>query len=413
MIAKRRHTPVVLVVIALAATSIACGSASVDNLQDLMSSTDTSGTIEAASQAEEPAAQDIVVPAISNVQPTRIPQDLLDGMTIEEQVYINLYQRANTAVVNIDVSAEVESIGLTDVGTGSGFVIDPEGYIVTNNHVVEDADEVRVVFHDGNVLVGDVIGIDVYSDIAIVKVNPPASYELNALPLGDSDALLVGQRVATIGNPFGLSGSMAVGIVSALGRTLPTSLSTGGFSNPLIIQTDAAINPGNSGGPLLNLQGEVVGVNSAISTTTGENSGVGFAVPSNTVRRVAEQIIATGSVAYPYLGVSSNSEVSLAELAVEYDLPTTNGVLIAEVLEGGSAARAGLRGGSEIVTFRGQQLAIGGDIITAIDGFPVNNFAELVGYLVSNTSVDQTVTITVIREGETMAFEVTLDSRPE
>jgi 2-alkenal reductase len=208
---------------------------------------------------------------------------------------------------------------------------------------------------------------------------------------------------------------MTLGIVSGIGRTLPANLATssaGVFSNPLIIQIDAAINPGNSGGPLLDLGGNIVGVNSAISTDTGVNSGVGFAIPSNTVKRVVPQIIATGKVAYPYLGVASQADLSLGELALAFNLPVKAGVLISQVTVGSPADKAGLHGGSRTETLRGHQVQLGGDIIIAVDGVAIHNFDELLGYLVSNTSVGQKIVVTVIRDGNKMDIPVTLEARP-
>lgn len=334
----------------------------------------------------------------------------------DEALLISLYEQANPGVVYVDVSAELTEGALSDFGSGSGWIIDAENnYIITNHHVIASADEVRVTLHDGVVLSAEVIGSDQYADIAVLQVTPPDGYTLTALTVGDSNGIRVGQRVAAIGNPFGLSGTMTVGFVSAVGRTLPTSVatSTGLFSNPLIIQTDAAINPGNSGGPLLDSSGRVIGVNVAIQSQTGVNSGVGFAIPVNTVSRVFPQIVETGAVAYPYLGISSQTDVSLSELAIEYDLPVRQGVLIATVQDGAAAERAGLLGGDEVVDFRGRDVSLGGDIIIALDGVPINNFDELLGYLVSNTEVGETVVVTFLRDGEELEADLTLDARPE
>jgi 2-alkenal reductase len=223
--------------------------------------------------------------------------------------------------------------------------------------------------------------------------------------------------VVAIGNPFGLKGSMTVGIVSALGRSLPaTSISEAGrFQNPDIIQTDAAINPGNSGGPLLNMQGEVVGINSAIRTEgfMASNSGIGFAVSSNTVRRVAPQLIQTGSVAYPYMGISVDRNFSLAELAAEVDMPVEHGVLVDTVLPDEPADRAGLRGSTREVTVRGVPVRIGGDIIVAIDDVPVRDFDEMIIYLTNETEVGQKVTLTIVRGSKETKITLELGARPQ
>jgi 2-alkenal reductase len=224
----------------------------------------------------------------------------------------------------------------------------------------------------------------------------------------------VGQRVA-IGNPFGLMGTMTVGIVSARGRTLPASITgANNYSNPDIIQTDAAINPGNSGGPLLNSLGQVIGVNAAIPNNgiSPSNSGVGFAIPSNTVKRVAQQLLKDGRASYPYLGVSVDNHFTTGELVSALKLPVTKGVLVAAVVEGGPAEHAGLRGGDQQVTVRGIPVRSGGDIITAIDGDPINSFDEMIAYLAAQKQVGQTVTVTLVRGSETLQIPVTLDERP-
>jgi S1-C subfamily serine protease len=351
----------------------------------------------------------------ANAGPTSLPPEVLSQADAEDLVLVNLYERVSPGVVNIEVSQKDPSGQLQDTALGSGFVYDAAGHIITNAHVEAQADELRVRFSDSVVLPAKVIGDDPYADLAVLKVAPPAGYSLTPLELGDSSTLKVGARVVAIGNPFGLSNTMTEGIVSAIGRTLPgnTVTDTGSsFSNPLIIQIDAAINPGNSGGPLLDLHGRVIGVNVAIRTESGVNSGVGFAVPSNTVKRAVPQIIATGKVAYPYLGIATSSAFDLGELALAFKLPVSQGVLISTVQPGFAAEKAGLRGSSKTDTLRGQEVALGGDIIVAVDGTPVHNFDELLGYLVANTSVGQKITVTIIRDGQKMDVPVTLDARP-
>jgi S1-C subfamily serine protease len=352
--------------------------------------------------------------------PTALPQSIVtpDRLTIladeVDQLLANIYERANPAVVNIKVAGGTE---LTEFGSGSGFVIDRDGHIVTNNHVIEDADEIDVTFWDGSVAVAKVMGVDPYSDLALLKVTLEPE-KLLPLPLGDSDRVKVGQRVIAIGNPFGLVGTMTVGIVSGKGRTLraegPGGSATS-YSNPDIIQTDAAINPGNSGGPLLNSAGEVIGVNSAIRTdgTNRANSGVGFAVPVNTVKRVVQQLREKGQVSYPYLGVSIDSNrFTMGELAAALNLPVKQGVLIASVTGGGPAERAGLKGGDRQVSVRGVAVHTGGDIIIAIDGDTINSFDEMIAYLAARKQVGQQVIVTIIRGTETLQVPVTLDERP-
>jgi S1-C subfamily serine protease len=370
-----------------------------------------------ALETPTPARQPLLINAAA---PTAAPQPFTkpDPLTIAadevDALLANIYERANPAVVNIDVAGGSD---LTEFGSGSGFVIDTDGHIVTNNHVVEGADEIDVTFADGSVAVAKVIGRDTYSDLAVIKVDP-SEVKLLTLTLGDSDQIKVGQRVVAIGNPFGLVGTMTVGIISGKGRTLPADSPSGNgtsFSNPDILQTDAAINPGNSGGPLLNSNGEVIGVNAAIRTdgTNRANSGVGFAIPSNTVKRVAAQILKDGRVSYPYLGVSVDSNrFTTGELAAALKLPVKQGVLIADVIDGGPAERAGLKGGDRQVTVRGVPVRAGGDIIIAIDGNPINSFDEMIAHLAANNQVGQTVTVTIMRGSDTLQVPVTLDERP-
>jgi S1-C subfamily serine protease len=351
--------------------------------------------------------------------PTALPQPIEtpDQLTIladeVDQLLANIYERANPAVVNIDVAGGSD---LTEFGSGSGFVIDQDGHIVTNNHVIEAADEIDVTFWDGTVVTAKLIGADPYSDLALIQVTLEPT-KLSPLTLGDSDRVRVGQRVIAIGNPFGLVGTMTVGIVSGKGRTLPAdspSGSTTSFSNPDIIQTDAAINPGNSGGPLLNSAGEVIGVNAAIRTdgTNRANSGVGFAVPVNTVKRVVQQLQDKGRVSYPYLGVSVDNHFTTGELASALNLPVSKGVIISAVMDGGPAERAGLRGGDQQMTVRGIPVRSGGDIIIAIDGDAINSFDEMIAYLAAKKQVGQTVTVTILRGSETLQVPLTLDERP-
>ena len=348
------------------------------------------------------------------VPPTPLPDQIVVSADAVEILLENIYERTNPGVVNIDVSGGTGS-SLTEFGSGSGFVIDTQGHIVTNNHVVDGADEIDVTFADGSVAVAKVIGTDAYSDLAVIRVDVSADH-LTPLALGDSDAVKVGQRVIAIGNPFGLVGTMTVGIVSGKGRTLPADTTSGNnnFSNPDIIQTDAAINPGNSGGPLLNSKGEVIGVNAAIRTdgTNRANSGVGFAIPSNTVKRVSQQLMTDGRVSYPYLGVSVDNHFTTAELASALKLPVDKGVLISSVVENGPAEKAGLRGGTKQMTVRGIPVVAGGDIITAIDGDPITSFDQMIAYLTSKKQVGQEVTVTIIRGTETLQVPLTLADRP-
>jgi 2-alkenal reductase len=300
---------------------------------------------------------------------------------------------------------------------GSGFVYDEQGHIITNYHVVEGAKQVEIDFTTGYKVYGTVIGTDLDSDLAVVKVDVPAS-ELTPLPLGDSDNLQVGQTVIAIGNPFGLSGTMTTGIVSALGRTLDSQRdapSGGFFTAGDIIQTDAAINPGNSGGPLFDLSGRVIGVNRAIRTTgfttTGEpvNSGIGFAISINIVKRVVPYLIAEGKYDYPYLGISSVDELTLLQIEA-LGLQSYTGAYVISVTPNGPADKAGLLAGDQVTSVEG--LNAGGDLIIAIDGQTVLRFDDLLKFLINNKGPGDTVVLTVLRGEEKVDLNVTLGKRP-
>jgi 2-alkenal reductase len=293
-------------------------------------------------------------------------------------------------------------------------VYDTAGHIVTNNHVIEGAVEILVTFQNGQVVGAELVAIDSYSDLAVIKVDVDQEM-LVPLALGASHDLRVGQRVVAIGNPFGLAGTMTTGIVSALGRALPSYLLIGGtenYSNPNIIQTDAQVNPGNSGGPLLNLSGEVVGVNTAIRTETGQFQGVAFAVPVDTVRKVVPQLLEQGYADYPWLGVQSTSLFTVAELQEPLELPLDYGVLVTYVEDNGPAELAGIRGGNRDEIVRGASIVAGGDIIIAINGDTVRDMDDLVAYLVSYTQPEDIAILTVVRGSQTFDIAVTLGTRP-
>jgi 2-alkenal reductase len=335
--------------------------------------------------------------------------------------FVALYERLSPGVVIIKVT------GPDGEALGAGFVYDSAGHVVTNYHVVQNAvnDKVEVDFLSGSKAYGTVIGTDLDSDVAVVKADAPAS-ELHPLGLGDSDALSVGQTVIAIGNPFQYFGSMSVGIVSALHRTLDSQHLTADSGQPFtagdLIQTDAAINPGNSGGPLFNMNGEVIGINRAIETTnfsaSGQplNSGVGFAVSSNIMRRVVPVIIKDGKYDYPYLGISSYSlgnpsrgGMSLDEIEA-LGLDRFTGTYITGLADGGPAEKAGLRAGTKPTSFAG--LNAGGDLIIAIDGHPVLQYDDLIAYLITRKAPGEEVLLTIVRGGETKDVPVALEKRP-
>ena len=346
----------------------------------------------------------------------------------QEQVLVRLYQTLLPSVVHIRVAQRVDTgqnspslpripgIPLPDFpqeffeqGEGSGFVWDDQGHIVTNNHVVEGADRVTVVFADRAEVEARVIGADPDSDLAVLELVEPKG---DAVPvaLGDSDALKVGQMAVAIGNPFGQEFTMTTGIVSALGRTIRSGSSP--FSIPEVVQTDAPINPGNSGGPLLDRHGRVIGVNTQILSRSGVNSGVSFSVPINTAKRVIPALIEDGLYEYSWLGITGSTLRPVA--AERMDLPRdTQGALVIDVAEDSPADQAGLRGSDESFTLDGVEYPTGGDVIVAIIGVPVRDMDDLIAFLVSKTRPGDTVPMEVMREGqERETLEVTLGKRP-
>lgn len=383
----RQHPIFVLMGLLLFAT-LACQAPTV--LQEQAINTDT---VVAAAVATVRADQ-----PVPSVNTTAINASNLLPATDLETVLTNIYQRINPAVVYIIVRSD---FGVT-LGSGSGFVYDTAGHIVTNNHVVTDGAALEVVFWDGTPSQATVVGTDVDSDLAVIKVDTlPDGVE--PIPLGDSDAVQPGQFVVAIGNPFGEVGSMSVGIVSGLGRTIESQrIPEGGgrYSLPRVLQTDAAINPGNSGGPLLNLSGQVIGVNSAILTRTGTNSGVGFSIPVAAVHRIVPALIENGSYTYPYIGISMAPPLDLETLN-SLDLPP-NGVYITSVVPNTPAEAAGLVGNA----------GPGGDYIIAVDGIPIRDSSELISYLIFETEVGQTIELTVLRENEEIVVPLTLSARP-
>lgn len=294
----------------------------------------------------------------------------------------------------------------TDLGLGSGFVYDNQGHIVTNHHVIEDAETIQVTFLDGNITSATVVGMDIYSDLAVIKVDPKATV-LNPVVLGSSSDLNVGEPVAAMGNPFGLSDTLTVGIVSSLQRTLDAA---GGYVIIDIIQIDAAVNPGNSGGPLVNIKGQVVGVNSAIQSETGVFTGIGFAIPSDTVKREIDDLIENGEYRHPWLGISA-LEVDIP-LADAIGLEKPQGLLVVNVTSGSPADQAGLRGGDEVTIIDGLEFNLGGDVITEVDGVPVITMADLAVYLERNTKPGDSIELGVIRDGQQLMLAVKLGERP-
>jgi S1-C subfamily serine protease len=330
----------------------------------------------------------------------------------------DLFEETQQSVVQVSGTLN-EDDPLFGISLGSGFVYDNSGHIITNYHVVagSDPNDISITFIDGTVYRARVVGADQYSDLAVLRVedNVPAG-KLIPLRLANSSGLLVGQDVVAIGNPFGLSGSMTEGIISGLNRLIPvyqdpfSDVAAPAFSIPDVIQTDAAINPGNSGGPLLNLQGEVVGINSAIFSTTGGFAGVGFAVPSNTIAKIAPVLIERGFFEHPWLGVSGIDMTP--EIAEAIGLGEPRGFLIIEVEPGGPADSAGIQGGDTPMQLGGREIPIGGDVVLAINDRDVRKIDDVLGYLQQATQVGEIVTLTVWRDGQIIEINVTLGARP-
>ena len=318
---------------------------------------------------------------------------------------IEIFEKTEESVVQVNVRA-VD--GTSKPGNmGSGFVYSDKGYIITNNHVVDDAGKVTVTFLDGESYTAKIIGTDPDLDLAVLKVEVGATY-LQPIPIGDSSQLKVGEQITAIGNPFGLSGSMTSGIISQMGRLLPQD---SGYSIPDVIQTDAAINPGNSGGPLLNMNGEVVGINTAIQSATGEFTGVGFAVPSNTVKKVVPILIEEGVFHHPWMGISG-SDVD-PDLAKVRELNSSKGFLIATVVEGSPAEDAGLQGITITKEIDGREYALDGDIIVKIDDKVVRKISDILIHLQREKSIGDEMVMTVNRDGTLIEVILVLGERPQ
>jgi S1-C subfamily serine protease len=363
-----------------------------------------------------------------------------DVLAAVDRALAEIYRQAHPSVVNISVKARVPTVrgpreffrfelpGIPDEftppspeqdapetpffarGQGSGFVWDKEGHIVTNYHVVNGAEEVTVTFFDETTVPAEVIGTDPDTDLAVLKVDVPAD-RLQPVTLGDSSTLEVGQHVIAIGNPFGLSGTMTTGIISALGRVLPQSprSSAPGFSIPDVIQTDAAINPGNSGGPLLNGKGEVIGVNFQIESRSGANDGIGFAIPINTAKEVVPELIRSGRVEHAWLGIQGRTVTP--DLAEALGLPVDQGAQVISVVRGSPADEAGLRGSDQQATMDGQSVPTGGDIIVEAAGQPIRKMEDLIT-IVMRHKVGDRLDLVIRRGNETQQVTVTLQARP-
>lgn len=331
------------------------------------------------------------------------------ALTADEKVNIKIYQEASPAVVNITSVALTYDFFYQVVpkqGSGSGVIIDPDGLVITNNHVIEDASKLTVTLHDGTEYDASIVGRDVSNDIAVLKITGGKKFDY--IKFGDSSQIQVGQEVLAIGNPFGLKGTLTTGVISSIGRTLRAD---NGRLMENIIQTDAAINPGNSGGALLNTSGDLVGVNTAIfSPGAAGNIGIGFAIPVNTVKRIVSDLVNFGYVRRPYLGIS-NFVLLTPPLARALRSPKETGVLIQNIIQGSPAAQAGLRGGNKLVRMGRYKIIIGGDIIYSIDGKVIETPDNLYN-LIESASPGDVVSMQVIRNGKMETVKVLLEERP-
>ncbi len=414
---QQLKTLLLLLIVVFAVTG--CGIASLPSL-----------SLDQNSAASMPTAMTAPPPAVPSAP---LPANAETVVRAEEQLTQAIYRNVAPAVVNIHVTSKVKSSALPQIpeipgfpsfpfpqqprqfeqqSLGSGFVYDTQGHIVTNYHVVENATDIAVTFADDVTAPAKVVGTDPDSDLAVIQVGVGPG-ELHPVPVADSENLAVGQLVFAIGNPFGLQGTMTRGIISALGRSIPAQSSTsdgGRYTIPDVIQTDAAINPGNSGGPLLDSQGRVIGVNTAIRSPVRGSSGIGFAVPSAIVRQAVPALIAKGKYEHPWLGIGGVNVT--AEVAKQLGLSNgQRGVLVGQVTPDSPADKAGLQP-AKIETVDGKRQPKGGDIIVAIDDQPVHNFDDLTHYLVRKTRVGQRVQITVLRDGQQKVLDVTLGTRP-
>jgi len=349
-------------------------------------------------------------PIVLIATPTPLPADKVaeaDAFDIEEQLVTNVYERVSPSVVHITSRVMVMDFFLGPMpqeGTGSGFVIDKEGHIVTNNHVVEGAETIEVTLFDSTRIPAEIVGLDPANDLAVLRIDVPSA-KLNPVELGSSDALRVGQRAIAIGNPFGLDWTLTTGVVSSLGRPLRIDEQRYLYN---VVQTDAAINPGNSGGPLLDSSGRVIGVNTAIRSGA-EN--IGFAVPVDTVKRVVPELIEHGRYRHPWLGILSYTITP--DLASRLDLPVEQGLLVARVVAGSPADQAGLRGASREMVIGNRKYYVGGDIILSMDGHTLDGGQDLTEYLETRTRVGQVVTLIIQRDGREERIEVELGEQPE
>lgn len=330
-------------------------------------------------------------------------------LTEDEKNNITVYQKASPSVVNIISTVITRDFFLNPIpreGSGSGSIIDTKGHILTNNHVIRDAQKLEVTLADGSKWPAKLVGTDPDNDLAVIKINAQPE-RLKPLPFGDSKKLQVGQKVLAIGNPFGLGLTLTTGIISSLGRTIRSEVGT---TIEDVIQTDASINPGNSGGPLLNSQGEIIGVNTAILSPTGASVGIGFAIPVNTAKRIVPELIAKGFVSYPYLGAVVHTIIP--QFAKALGLKAEKGAMVVEVTPGGPAEKAGLKGATKQAQIGNFLHPLGGDIIIQVNQTEISTADDLIRYI-RERKIGEVITLKIIRDGKTRDIKVTLQERPK
>lgn len=373
--------------------------------------------------AFETIAPDVITPEPALPQPTATPLSQQgpvatvvaeDTLSVLQSQVEAVYVSVGDSVVNIAVTSLAYDFFMNPVpqeGSGSGFVYDTQGNIVTNYHVIEGVSDIQVRFADGKILPATVVGTDPTNDLAVIKV-VPGEHVLTPVVIGQSDGLRVGQFVVAIGNPFGLEQTVTFGVISSLGRVIQSPEYNRFIGEA--IQTDAAINPGNSGGPLLDLEGRVIGVNAQIVSPSQANAGIGFAIPANTVQRVVPELIANGRYPHPWLGVNLLDLSRWAEMLQSADVDVPNsGLMILETVQDSPAALAGLRGGQRFISLGNvRRFPVGGDVIVALNGTPVTSFSDFSIFLELNTRVGETVSITIIRDGVEQVITAVLAERP-
>jgi S1-C subfamily serine protease len=366
-----------------------------------------------ATPMEEPPTATVLAPTPTVQDEPPVPAGLLSDLQTEVQA---VYQSVGKSVVNISVvtiSYDFFTNPVPQEGAGSGFVYDDEGHVVTNYHVVAEADSIQVFFADGTSTAAEVVGSDPTYDLAVLELEDADEFDLDPIPIGDSDQLVVGEFVVAVGSPFGLEQSLTFGVISSLGRIIE---SPNGRYIGEAIQTDAAINPGNSGGPLLDLKGRIIGVNAQIVSPSRASAGIGFAIPANIVRRVVPELITLGRYRHPWMGIRYFPYALTPRLAKQFreldiEVPD-HGLLILDVEPGSPADESGLQGGDQVITLQNVELPVGGDVIIAVDGESINRAQDLIAYLETETQIGDTIQVTIIRDGEEMTLSLTLGERP-